>query len=454
MSKLPLFEKNAYLSIVIKDNGLWSHLAYTDHNASREYILSDFTDLNPLRLRLDDEVFNLNFWFEYFNSLEKVFSWDIVQKDRTNIFTFKNFLKEGDGVSGVRIQIDDNQKFFSKIFDSIRSFSNDISLKVLDDQYMYSMLDGISEKLGYEDLLYIDMDIYDFTVYRVKKVFNQKEKSIKKEFTRSKINWSNEFSVIDSIQDSRFKAFLATDLSTSQLQNYWGNFILNKIFSSVDPNILDVLRAYSTIQNHSIFRDNKEKLANFGITGQQSAVIVSGYIPRILGKQKSLLSVIDGLELSGSFDCLWDLDLKLLSYGKTYANGVNSADIILTRKEVLSLVSKIIIPTISSSLNNKVVMSGYLESLDIQRTEFFTLAPQFSYILLPKHEHKTVIECNFKNGSYVLPNKEKYFSFVSVPDSNMYESILVDARPRPIIYGPDTYSNKLKLQAWINDNKA
>ena len=174
MSKLPLFEKNAYLSIVIKDNGLWTHLAYTDHNASREYILSDFTDLNPLRYRLDDEVFNINFWNEYFNSLEKLFSWDIVQKDKANIFTFKKFSKEGDGVSGVRIQIDDNQKFFTKIFNSIRTFSNDISLRVIDDKYMYSLLDGISEKLGYEDLLYIDMDIYDFTVYRVRKVFDKK----------------------------------------------------------------------------------------------------------------------------------------------------------------------------------------------------------------------------------------------------------------------------------------
>jgi hypothetical protein len=35
----------------------------------------------------------------------------------------------------------------------------------------------------------------------------------------------------------------------------------------------------------------------------------------------------------------------------------------------------------------------------------------------------------------------------------MYESILVDARPRPIVYGPDAYSNKLKLQVWLNDNK-
>jgi len=54
MSKLPILQKNAYLSLVVKNNSIWAHLAYTDHNAGREYILSDFTDLNPLKQRLDD----------------------------------------------------------------------------------------------------------------------------------------------------------------------------------------------------------------------------------------------------------------------------------------------------------------------------------------------------------------------------------------------------------------
>ena len=66
MKNLSLLEKNAYLSIIIKDNGIWAHLAYTDFNAGREYILSDFTDLTPLRYRLDDDVFNRKFWQEYF----------------------------------------------------------------------------------------------------------------------------------------------------------------------------------------------------------------------------------------------------------------------------------------------------------------------------------------------------------------------------------------------------
>src|SRR5512133_1412976 len=116
MSTLPMLEKNSYLSLVISDNNIWAHLAYTDHNANREYILSDFTDLNPLKQRLDDDFFTKNFWYEYFDNLEKVFNWNIVDRNGYGIFSFRKFVEEGDGIAGIRILMDENQKYFNKIF--------------------------------------------------------------------------------------------------------------------------------------------------------------------------------------------------------------------------------------------------------------------------------------------------------------------------------------------------
>ena len=450
MSKLPLLEKNAYLSLVIKDNGIWSHLAYTDHDANREYILSDFTDLTPLRHRLDDELFSKSFWFEYFDSLEKVFSWDLVDRNKLSVFTFRRFKNEGDGLTGIRIQIDDNQKYFEKIFNSVRDFSRDISLRVIDDQYMYNMLDGLVSKSEYDDIMYIDMDLMDFSIFRVNKVYDKRSKKERKIFSRSKVGWSNDLALIDSIKDSRFRAFLATDLGQKEVFNYWSNFILNRVFSCEDPNLVDILRAYCTIQNHSIYRDNKEKLDGFGIQSDSSAMILSGYIPRVLSKSKSLLTLIDGLELSGSFDCYWDLDMRLLSFGKSYISGVDSTDIILTRKEMMSLLTRVVIPHSKEIKGpNKVVFSGITESLALGRGEFFVLSPEYSYIELPNHDEKLVIEGEFKNGTYTIPERSKSLGFVSIPGSKKYESLLIDARPRPIVYGPDSYTNKIKLQSWI-----
>ncbi len=451
MPKLPLLEKNAYLSVVIKDNGIWSHLAYTDHNATREYILSDFTDLYPLRHRLDDEVFSSEFWGEYFDNLEKVFNWDIVDRNKNTIFTFRKFKNEGDGINGIRVQIDDNQKFFDKIFSSVRSFSKDVSLRVVDDQYMYKTLQELAHKSEYDDIIYVDMDLMDFSVFRVRKVYDRRSKQSKNIFSRSKVNWKDTVSLIDSLRDARFGAFLATDIGRKEVLNYWSNFVFNRIFSSEDPNLLDILRSYCTIQNHSIYRDNSEKIEGFGVSGQESCLIVSGYIPRVLGKSITMLTLIDGLELKGVFDCCWDLDAKLLSYGRSYVDGVNTADIILTRSEILSDFTKVVLPYIKSSIaSNKVIFSGTVESLSTKKNEIFTLSNKYSYIDLPvSNNEKFVVEGQLKEGLYIPPSKNRFVNFVSAPNGKQYESILVDARARPVVYGPDSSANKLKLQEWI-----
>ena len=449
MSTLSILEQKAYLSIILKDNGIWSHLAYTDHNASREYILSDFTDLTPLRYRLDDDVFNKNFWYEYFDSLENIFNWDIVDRDKDSVFTFRNFVKEGDGITGIRVLIDDNQKFFDKIFASVRDFSNDIALRVIDDLYVQKMLEGLIEKSEYDDLIYVDMDLMDFSVFRVQKIYDRKLKQNRKVFSKSKIHWKDELSLIDSVKDSRFKAFLATDLSSTEISNFWANFVLNRILYSEDPNLLDILRTYSIIQNHSIFRDNRAKLENFGLLKGESALIVSGYIPSILGKSKTLLTLIDGLELMGSFDCYWDLDMKLLAYGNSYIAGSKAIDIILTRKEVFSQTSRVIIPEIRSIRKNKLILSGKAESLGSVANEFFAMASEYVFIPFPKHTEKLLIQGEFQKGVVIYPNNGKELSLVSSPEVKTYQSLVVDARLRPIVYGPDSYANKLKLQSWI-----
>ncbi len=446
MSTLPMLEKNSYLSLVISDNNIWAHLAYTDHNANREYILSDFTDLNPLKQRLDDDFFTKNFWYEYFDNLEKVFNWNIVDRSGFGIFSFRKYEEEGDGISGIRVLMDENQKFFNKIITSLRTFSNDIALRMIDDAYVNGLVEGIASKLGYDDLLFLDLDLKDFKIYRAFK----DQKTGKMEISKSKISWSNEYGVIDSIRDARFKAFLATDIPSKDMLNYWGNFVLNRVVFSEDPSTLDMLRAYTTAQLHSIYQDNKEKLQAFGTQGN-SGMIVTGTVPFLLGKEKFLLSVIDGFEVSGVFDTYFDTERRVLSYGKSYISGPSSTDVVLTRKEILACATKVFVPEIKVSRNrNKVVLSGYTDSLEGEKQDIFALSPEFTYIPLPLHRDNLVIEGEFKNGAYIRNTERKEeFSFISVPNKLRYDSVIVDARPKPIVYGPDVYSNKLKLQQWL-----
>lgn len=446
MSTLPILEKNSYLSLVISDNSIWAHLGYTDHNANREYILSDYTDLNPLKQRLDDEFFNKEFWYEYFDNLEKIFNWNIVDRNGVGIFSFRKFQEEGDGISGIRVVMDENQKYFNKIFTSLRSFSHDIALRVSDDMYMRGLVEGMSEKLGYDDFIYLNLDLQDFRIYRTYKNIQ----TGKKETQKAKIYWNSEYGAIDAIKDGRFRAFLATDMTTKDMLNLWSNFVLNRTLFSEDPNLIDILRSYTTAQLHSTYQDNMEKLQGIGISGN-TGIVITGLVPWILGKERTIMSVIDGVEVSGSADIFFDSEKRVVSFGKSYISGPSSTDLVLTRKEVISNAVKAYVPEIKiSDTKSKVIFNGYTDSLEGEKQDIFALSPEFTFKKLPLHRDNLVVEGEFKNGVYVKGEEKKYdISFLSVPDKLRFDSLLIDGRPKPIVYGPDVYQNRVKLQQWF-----
>lgn len=452
MLKLPILEKNAYLSILIKDDTITSQLAYTDYNANRSYILNDHTDLTPLRRRLDDEFFTKNFWYEYFDNLENVFNWDIVNKKGSEIFYFEKFLNEGKGISGIKVLVDDNQKYFTKIFSSLKNFSQDISLRILDDNYMRLFLNDMSERLGYKDVLLVDMDLQNFSIYRSTK--NEGEGEIlERKFKKMKVNWENEYGVIDSLKDARIKAFLSTELSQKEMLNTWSNFVLNKKQNIEDPNLQDILRAYTTIQLYSIYQNNKHTLIDFGTKEGECAVILTGTIPKLLNRKTILLSIIDGLGLNGIFDTYWNYTNNIYTYGRSYIEGNNSADVILRKVDIFKSVTKTVIPEVKKQKGiNKVIMNGYIDSLDLGKSEFYALSKNFSLFELPKSEEKLVFEAQMKNGSKLPSVKNGRVSFLSSHGDTLFDSILVDGRLKPTVYGPDIYTNRTKLQKWLNDN--
>ncbi|HPR92159.1 MAG TPA: hypothetical protein PLR64_02825, partial [Candidatus Dojkabacteria bacterium] len=113
---------------------------------------------------------------------------------------------------------------------------------------------------------------------------------------------------------------------------------------------------------------------------------------------------------------------------------------------------KVIIPNIKNKISNKVILSGKVQSLEMDETDFYVLSSQYTFLKLPKHKEKLVISASFREGAKSWPLGEKELEYVSVPGVSEIDSILFDFRSRPIIYGPDAYSNKIKLKSWINDN--
>lgn len=459
MNTLPVLEKNAYLSVVIKDNHIFANLAYADFAAGRTYILSDITDLAPLKFRMDDMVFSNNFWFEYFEALEGEFGWEIVDRGWKESFKFVDFENEGMGVNGIKVLVDDNQPFFSNIFSSLKEFSKDITLRTIDDNYVKNLMSGLAQRLEYDDIIWIDLDLSHFSIFRyrnmsVPKNYFDKQPEIVKQFVSSKIDWNNEIGLVDSIRNSKLQAFIATEVSSEDLINRWANFIAHSVDNVSDLLIEDILRSFTTVQLLSLKSDNKGKFEGFGQKVGNCAMVVTGKIPRLLPKKLLMLSIIDGLELEGSFDLFVDSSNSLLSYGKNLIEASSSRDILVVKSDVLPPASKVLIPELrTSKAKNKVVFSAKVQSQDFDSKEIFAINPTFEIFPIPYINNKVIIEGELRNDAVLSFTKGSEFDFVSSTGGVLYDSLIVDTRFRPVVYGPRNMDNKVKLHVWLNGNK-
>lgn len=456
MDTLPILKQNAYLTISVKENHIFANLAYTDFLAQKTYMLSDVTDLSPLKFRMDDIVFNKYFWFEYFSSLEKALDWDIVDKQWEGIFKVIKFQEEGVGVGGIKIFVDDNQPFFNKIYLSLKEFSRDIVLRVVDDKYMEYLIEGLRDRLGYEDILWIDMDLSHFTVYRSRykgsgsSIFKRKNKE-DLEFTVSKISWSSEIGLIDSIKNSKLQAFLSVQSNNEEILNRWANFVANTPENISDSFIEDILRSFTTIQNLSIKESNRGKLDDFGREG--SAVILTGKLTTLLDRRDLYLSIIDGFELEGVFDLYIDDENRLINFGKNLIEASQSDEIMVIKRDVVPHAVKVIVPEVPMKAKAKVVFSGKLMSQNFEQRDIYAFNPTLEVFNIPNTTEKVVLEGLLRNGSVLTHYSSNEISFVSGYGGVLYNSLIIDCRIRPVIYGPKAEDNRIKLQNWKDGNK-
>lgn len=457
MDILPMLKQNAFLTLLIKDNFIFANLAYSDFTAQRTYLLSDTTDLSPLKFRLDDITFTKNFWFEYFNSLEKLFDWDIVDRTYEGVFKIQKFVKEEVGVSGIKVIVDDNQPFFKNIFTSIKDFSKDIALKILDDRHIEMLSRGIIERFGYEDVVWVDLDISHFSVYRTKKIsssggiFNSREIENEIKFNSSKIDWNNEIGLIDFVKSSKLRAFLSVESPSEEISDRWANLIAHSCEYLFDPVLHDILRAFTTFQLLSIKQSNREKLDN--IVGSNCAIFVSGNISKLLNKRELLLSIIDGLELEGIIDLFIDKENRVLTFGRNMIEKEQSEDIVVLKGDILPSANKILIPDVPSKSKNKIIFSGKSLSQGNDPRDIYALGSVLQILKLPDMGDKVIVEGELVNGAVFSHLTFNKIEFLSNMNGLKYEYLVVDGRCRPIVYGPSIQDNRHKLNLWGDGDK-
>lgn len=441
---LPNLEKNAYLVIYIKDFYISTNLIYSDFSISRYYILD--STLEHIRIEL---LTNFIFWKEYFINLEKYFSWEFIHKGTGNIMHFGG---EGVGVRGIEVVIDNRyfKSYTNDIVSAIRGYILDINIRFIDNSYIGEMLEGVSNKLDYSDIMYLDLNMRDFNIYRYIKNTSSgiiSGKRVKSSVYYGHIHNSYFNGIVDKIYDNSFKAFVSRNIN-SDVINTWANYINNYGLFPTNSTIEDLLRSYILAQILTIRNDNFSKFDEFGLKDEKSLLIISGSLLYNIDYKLLLLSILDGFELMGDIDIVFDNNNRLVPFAHSYVNGSIQNNYIVGVTDIIDKIIKLIIPTKSTDNKHRKVISDItLSTVTQENTKYFAFNNEITFINMP--DEKYIIDIKLLNG-FELFDKNIY-SYVTTPNDLKYTQFIFDGRNRPIVYGPTYKENLIKISSWINE---
>lgn len=445
MFKLPDSDKTAYLSLYVTASSIDAHLVYSDYSIGRRYTLHDNTsgDLSN-RLKTKD------FWNDYFVELEKVFSWDLFRGGSNELMYFA---QEGIGVGVLVINIDEATTDSREVVAAIRSFNSDINIEVIGDNTVKDILHGLSERLSYDDIVYIKADLKDFRVFRTSRLVERKLTTpIPREriFSKGSVSWRSNNKLAQLIRSNKLRAFMSLDYGNKRIENMWANFVYSDIGSSTTDIINDSVRSYITGQLLTIRNDNKERFEGVGLVSDGTAVILSGDLLDSIELEDLVLSIIDGLEIFGTIDLMIDTDNKLLSIAKGYSRGVLGVGVPISSGELFRENYKIAVAVGKGKKNErKVIFNGNIKDEIDNRTPVFGFSSEISYIPMPNIEKMYALEGKFEKGFKLVDSNK--LSFISNPDKIFYKGLFVDGRSKPVVYGPDPRTNYAKLRAWLGE---
>ena len=446
MKPLPLTDKNAYLVITSSPELIYANLFYSHYEIGRNYVLSDISHY-PDNL----EALSNKFWADYFKALEEKFSWSLFQEDNvlSGVFRSQPFVDEGNGVAKVTTRIADFANGHSAVIRSLREFSPDIEVDVYshDDNEKYHT---VLEKLGYEDILVLDLNLLRFDAWRI----GSAEGISPHKMIHTKISWTGKNGrngLMKSITDSRLKAFLSTSRRLEEIQNVWANLVSKRPLETSDVLVSDLIRAFTTLQLTSLDRQNSWLTRNFGL-GSRSAIILTGDISKLIAEDALLLAIIDGLQLRGHFDVFIDSQDTTRAGLAQLFYGVNAQSFILNPEDVFKNPVRVFIPSVSKLKRGarKLVFDALLTYDDRVHDHVFAFVGDFLRINLSNANTFTLQGEFKKEFSPFVKGEPLTVATDSRSPHIVPRKIIVDARVKPIVYGPSARANHTKLMQWLN----
>ncbi len=244
-------------------------------------------------------------------------------------------------------------------------------------------------------------------------------KSKRWEYKSSKIVYANEQEYVDMLVAKKFLPFVSEHVPEGQMFNTLLNYTYWKTLTTSSPLVRDLYRALVTSQ-----LAEAGKYTNVQ-SHQKGHVFLTGEIPLFVHDKSRLeLALIDGLGLSGEWTVMIDEHYQLVPFL------ADDREIDVFKELSTEKSSLWIIPQVKKARSIAKIKSGNSEYQGI-------------YGNLYTYSHQS------KLHEFEISIDDEKIGF-TVPEFIAVASVTIDMRTWPVVYGPNTVANSVKIPQWID----
>lgn len=239
------------------------------------------------------------------------------------------------------------------------------------------------------------------------------------EYKSSKIQYASAQEFVDMLATKKFLPFVSEHVPEGQIFNTLLNYTYWRPLAASSNLVKDLYRAVSTSQLIELGQYlSIQSLA-------KGHVYVTGEVPLFLqDRARMQLAIVDGLGLSGSWTITIDEHYQMLPF-------LADTDEVNVFKEVAAEKSSLwIIPQTKKNKSIVKIKAGNAEYQGIYGN-------LYTYSNQPKiHEFATQLDSDK--------------SILKIPECIHVSSVTIDMRTWPVVYGPNTVANSVKIPQWLD----
>ncbi|MBN1618775.1 hypothetical protein JW887_05555 [Candidatus Dojkabacteria bacterium] len=445
LPKYPTERQDNRLIVAVTDVSVRFSLIISDYVTGDSLVTSDYVRIpTDFSLSLLDSL-----CAKFLKNWVREVDWKFINEDNSLI---RPMQEDGLGVTEAFLLV--CPKFYQKDF-----YSNVLGVRsvLYNDSSKSKEIIRIRELLEVDDLVVVDLGWDDIDVFHLGNNTNAQDSvvdSIKEYHSKFVSDIDNLLPLISNT--------LSVNINSQELDNFLHNVMKDPVLNCSSVDVKDIFRSLLTLKLIKIKDSEFNKL---GRDGLRAALLITGDLTKILSNELIFLSVIDGLQLRGNFDVIFDNDENFIN-GSVVLNPELKKDFICSIKRLFNPSIKYLTCEGGNDSNiGSVCFKGHInfkEDNNISYKELTLLpddkrTPSMEPILgvfgdfytMNIHEAEYV-KFRPQNGAF-FPSLNGSNSEFSLSFKNPCDKLVIDCRESPIVYGPGIMQNRSRLSRWLNN---